>query len=512
MPRHATKAGLKSGLRHFGSVYQPATSRVRSPAHPVVQPGAPCRPLRQAISPPCSLGWSMPCRMYMSSPFKTPRRWADMSTGRSSSSVVSESRDLSKHRSTARPYLRSPSKSTLRRNAQSCQSNPPRCISLSPTSPLNSVAAMGMRPYVRLFTSKSAAVIRCPYTAPIELAIPGGRQFACSWLTSLTVICSLVPQQIYRVRVPLLCTLDGEDVHRERRRLPLHHAAAVLREPDTRPGALTVAGLAAELREHLVDLGHARRADRVALGDQAAARVHRDRPVEVGGAGVDQLAALAGAVQPQLRRRRSVVQLDRAQVLRTDAGLLIRLLHDPLRDPGLAGGVVAARADAGGEDVDGLRRELPRLLGGAEDGRRRAVADGRAHQAGQGLRHRRRVEHVLQRVDRAVLGVRVQGAVVVVLDRDPPELLLRRPVALHVVPREGGVEVHEHGTLLAGALGWGRLAAALAVALGGRHRRLHLRRPLHVHRRAYGGERPALVLVVQLLEADGQGDVVHAGS
>src|SRR3989304_5480632 len=142
---------------------------------------------------------------------------------------------------------------------------------------------------------------------------------------------------------------------------------------------------------------------------------------------------------------------------------------------------------------------------------RTAVAEGGAHRAGQGLRHQRRVEHVLQGVDLAVLGVRVQRAVVVVLHGDASELLLRRAVALHVLPGEGGVEVHEHGALLAGALGRSRQLAALTVAFGRRHRRLHLRRPLHVHGGAGGGRRPPLVLVVELLEADGQGDVVHAG-
>ena len=84
-----------------------------------------------------------------------------------------------------------------------------------------------------------------------------------------------------------------------------------------------------------------------------------------------------------------------------------------------------------------------------EDRRRSAVADGRAHQAGERLRHQRRRQYLLEGVLFAVLRVRVQAAVVVVLHRDLRELLLRRPVALHVGAGARGVDIHEHAARLA---------------------------------------------------------------
>jgi len=76
---------------------------------------------------------------------------------------------------------------------------------------------------------------------------------------------------------------------------------------------------------------------------------------------------------------------------------------------------------------------------------------------------------------------------------------------------EGGVEVHEHRALFARALGDAGVVLTLLrlFCCGGRC--LHLLHPFDVDGRADGLEGACLVLVVKLLHADGEGDVVHAG-
>ena len=76
--------------------------------------------------------------------------------------------------------------------------------------------------------------------------------------------------------------------------------AVDLREADPRVARhLAVAGLAAQLAHQLVHLPQARGADRLAVGDQPAVGVDRDRPVDLGGAVGHQLLLLAvGAQNP----------------------------------------------------------------------------------------------------------------------------------------------------------------------------------------------------------------------
>src|SRR3972149_5710912 len=69
---------------------------------------------------------------------------------------------------------------------------------------------------------------------------------------------------------PTAALLHRQDVHRQRGRVALDHAAAGA-------GPLAAPRLAPQLGEDLVDLGHAGGADGVALGDEAAAGVYRDR-------------------------------------------------------------------------------------------------------------------------------------------------------------------------------------------------------------------------------------------
>ena len=72
-------------------------------------------------------------------------------------------------------------------------------------------------------------------------------------------------------------SVGREDVDGHRGGVALEPAAAVLGEGDAGALDLALAGLAAQLPGRLADLGDAGGADRVALGEQAAAGVDRQR-------------------------------------------------------------------------------------------------------------------------------------------------------------------------------------------------------------------------------------------
>ena len=103
-------------------------------------------------------------------------------------------------------------------------------------------------------------------------------------------------------------------------------------EADLRAFDLSRACLAAEVPDDLDDVGDAGGAERVALGEQAAAGVDRDLAADLGRAFVDQLAGLALAAEAEvlvvqeLGGGEAVVQLDLAEVLGADAGLLVGFL------------------------------------------------------------------------------------------------------------------------------------------------------------------------------------------
>ena len=86
-----------------------------------------------------------------------------------------------------------------------------------------------------------------------------------------------------------------------------------MRQARLRAFDLPAARLAAQVPEDLADVRDARRAQRVALREQPAARVHRNAPADVRVAVIDQLARLALAAEAQvlvveqLRRREAVV-------------------------------------------------------------------------------------------------------------------------------------------------------------------------------------------------------------
>src|SRR5262249_49095199 len=97
-------------------------------------------------------------------------------------------------------------------------------------------------------------------------------------------------------------------------------AAERVREALAGPLDLARAGVAAELRDDLGDLRGARRPDRVALGLQAARRIHGDLAAERGqpllrgaasGAGLEEAEPFSGH---DLGDREAVVQLDHVDV------------------------------------------------------------------------------------------------------------------------------------------------------------------------------------------------------
>ena len=98
-----------------------------------------------------------------------------------------------------------------------------------------------------------------------------------------------------------------------------------VREADARAVDLAGAGLAAELVHELDDLSERRRAERFALRQQAAARVHDGARLG------EELRLLAGRAQvellvrEQLARRIGVLALDHVDVVGPDAGFLVRV-------------------------------------------------------------------------------------------------------------------------------------------------------------------------------------------
>ena len=131
------------------------------------------------------------------------------------------------------------------------------------------------------------------------------------------------------------------------------------------------------------------------------------------------------------------------QVLRPDASRLISQLGRPLADAGLVRLVVLARTHGRGSDVDRLVGVLPGGVGAGQHDCGRAIADRRAHQAGQRIGDQGCVQDLLGAARCLELGVGVKAAVGVVLGRDLGVVLGGRAVGVHMVAGQLGVEVHE---------------------------------------------------------------------
>src|SRR6266571_3235680 len=103
------------------------------------------------------------------------------------------------------------------------------------------------------------------------------------------------------------------------------------------------------------------------------------------------------------------------QVFWTDTGHLVGFLGDAFGDTGVAGLAVLARAQDRSLHIDRLGGELSGLLGAGEDHRRSAVADRRAHHAGERFGDDWRREHLFDGARSAELRMRIEAAVGVVL-------------------------------------------------------------------------------------------------
>ena len=173
----------------------------------------------------------------------------------------------------------------------------------------------------------------------------------------------------------------------------------------------------------------------------------------------EQPRAVAGRAQAellvghQLGRGGGVVQLDDVEVVGPDAGLLVGLARRPARPrPALpARGRCRTPATLARTRTGSTSRRRAYVLGADDDGGG-AVADRRAHEQGERPGDLPAGQHVLDGHLVAVLGVRVERAVPVVLHGDAGEVLGRGAAALHVRPGVDGVDVHEH-RLLAARLG-----------------------------------------------------------
>ena len=132
--------------------------------------------------------------------------------------------------------------------------------------------------------------------------------------------------------VPLIVAVPGIVVS------PLDDHAARVRaapdgvgQPDPRAGNLARSGVAAQLMHQLDDLSERRRAQRLALREQAAAGVHREGAAQQGRAVGEQLRLVARFAEAELLIREElaggvgVLALDHVDVAGPDARLLVRV-------------------------------------------------------------------------------------------------------------------------------------------------------------------------------------------
>ena len=116
---------------------------------------------------------------------------------------------------------------------------------------------------------------------------------------------------------------------REEHRAAVAEEALVDREAGLGPLDLAALGLAPELPGDLADLGDRLGRHGLAEAGEPAARVHRDAPADRRVAVVQQLLGLARLAEPdvlvpvELERGGEVVDLGEAQLVGTDAGLLV---------------------------------------------------------------------------------------------------------------------------------------------------------------------------------------------
>lgn len=183
-----------------------------------------------------------------------------------------------------------------------------------------------------------------------------------------------------------------------------------------------------------------------------------------------ELAALAEGAQAehlglhQLAHRGGVVDFGDVDFLRGEPGLLVGILRG---QPGqvvfeVVGGARRGRTHHAGQHAHRAPAIEPVAVErhiAADDCRRRAIGDRRAHRQRQRVGDRRGGLHLVGAHRGAELCARVVHRVGMVLRRDDRELPLRDADALHVAAREAGVDVHERTVRLGRHRALGRIDA-----------------------------------------------------
>ena len=194
---------------------------------------------------------------------------------------------------------------------------------------------------------------------------------------------------------------------------------------------------AAQLPGELDDLAERRRAERLALGEEAAARVHRQARSHRAAAVADPAAAAATRAEAELLRRQDlargvgVLHLGEVDVGGAQAGGLVRARAPPSRS---ASGrrrrrgrrAACARRARSRRGAIAATAAAMRTAGaarrGRHDDRRRALVRRAQHEEPQRLADDGRGEHLVERQRLAVHRVRVVDAVAMVLHRHRGEV------------------------------------------------------------------------------------------
>jgi len=215
------------------------------------------------------------------------------------------------------------------------------------------------------------------------------------------------------------------------------------------------------------------------LRDQSSRRVNRNAATEHAVARFHELATLAFPAKTQhlqlvqLAERRGVVHFGDIDVLGSDAGRLIGAIgRDSAQARFVEFAILAAREDCSlhfDNPVTKRRGQVMEKILGAQDRSRRSVANGSAHRARERLAYQAVGEHLIDRNFEAVLRLRIEGPVIMILRAGDGDLPLRRAILPHVIGGLHGIHVHEDGAV---RLRIERAASKLSGPLAGFKRRL----------------------------------------
>ena len=200
------------------------------------------------------------------------------------------------------------------------------------------------------------------------------------------------------------------------------------------------------------------------------------------------------------------MQFGDVDVARSHARHFVRLARRVLAEARFVEIAVFAARQRAGRDSNGavacFRRHLSQVILGAQDRGGRAVADRRAHGAGQRVADGPVFQDVVDGQFELVLGVGIERAVAVVLGRADGDLALRGAVPRHVMAGLHGVGVHENGAVRGGIERLAGLVAGGAVIVAPFVGVVAVDRPVEHGRGLF-----RRVGVIDLLDPDGQADL-----